>query len=476
MDHAAAVYVSLSCIATAHTCGCLHVQVLAAAARFFDVDNSISIAAADDAGTFTDSSSNSSRWSLKPSSVTLALLLDAAAAQGDAALLLGVWKYFGASTHQQQQHSGSSLTSTSSSSSRNAASALPPPVVLHALSNGAVLCDLAAAAAQADPHTGSSSSGSSLGVCPVVFTSDSCTVDVLCQLHRMAAAGQQQQQQHQKQDPTEHYYSSQHWHASAQQEEDSRQLGASSSSSRRRMQQHRSQRQLVQLPLPLLHTKQASRLLGLCSSAADVDLLLLSQLYQTGGLGPQDLMLLQQRLREASGAAAAAAAATSIEDTIPPSLEGVDRDVTVNGEGSSISSSSSSWALAGHGPISLGLLDQLPAVSSTIQPPAFPPPLHADLAYAAVAAYLRTGAFGRAAAVAHAAAVQHPKDIQQFHLLVRGAAAAGAALPGLVVVRKLKEMLWQVPSPKAQAAMLRCEGCLLFLGQYVLHGHLWKSQ
>jgi hypothetical protein len=428
------------------------------------VDNSISSTAADDAESLHDSNSSSSRWSLKPSSVTLALLLDAAAAQGDAALLLGVWKYFGASSQHLQQQPGSSLTSSSSSSRRNAASALPPPVVLHALSNGAVLCDLAAAAAAQAGANAGSSSGSSLGVCPVVFTSDSCSVDVLYQLHRMAAAGQRQQSQHQKQDPTEHYYSSQHWHASSQQEEDSRQRGASSSSSRRRMQQYRSQRQLVQLPLPLLHTKQASRLLGLCSSAADVDLLLLSQLYQTGGLGPQDLMLLQQRLREASGAAAtAAAAATPIEDT-PNSLERSDRDFTVNGDGgSSISSSSSSWALAGHGPISLGLLDQLPAVSSTIQPPAFPPALHADVAYAAVAAYLRTGAFGRAAAVAHAAAVQHPKDIQQFHLLVRGAAAAGAALPGLVVVRKLKEMLWQVPSPKAQAAMLRYEGWVVWV-------------
>jgi hypothetical protein len=203
--------------------------------------------------------------------------------------------------------------------------------------------------------------------------------------------------------------------------------------------------------VPLLHPTQASELLQLCGSVADVDLLLLSQLYQPGGLGPKDLVPLQQRLQSAT---AAAAAVIDSQDTVF-SLKGAPSSIATSASSSQFSRNSSSTLIADEQAVMMQLLSQLPAVSAVYQPPAFPPPLHADVAYAAVAAYLRAGAFGKAAAVAHVSAVAHPRDIQQYHLLVRGAASAGAALPGVVMVEKLRENLWQVPTPKAQAAMLR---------------------
>jgi hypothetical protein len=343
--------------------------------------------------------------------VTLALLLDAAAAQGDAALLMGVWKYFGRDARQQQYHPQPGTTTASSGSSGGSSGSsmqLPPPVVLHALTYAAVKCDLAAARKSEMQH----SSLGLQGVASVIFHPESCTVDVLHEVQRMVqrqqdATGSVGQQQ---QDPPRH------------------------------------QQQLVlqrpasgpapQLPLPLLHPKQASDILQQCVSAADADLLLLSQLCQPGGLRAEQLVSLQQKLQ------------VTLASTVQ---QGGDYQALV---GDSRGSSRHS----GQQPedsFLLQLLGELPAINNNPRPAVFPPLLRADVARAAVAAYLRTGAFGRATAVAQQAAVASPGDIQPLHLMIRGAARVGAALPGLVMVGKLRDKFWQLPSQKAQAALLR---------------------
>jgi hypothetical protein len=356
----------------------------------------------------------------QPSSCTLALLLQAAAATRDGSLLQGVWQHFGGGSYMQQQQSGASSSSSSSSSDANQGMA---PIVMHALMHGAVLCDLAAAGVTRNSSSSSSSSSSGGGsgggssmrapggtsVAAVLFHPGSLTVSLMQQLQQLQLRSEQPEQG----------------------------------------QQQQQQQRRASLPVPLLHPCQASELLRLCSSAADVDLLLLSPLCQPGGLPAQELVSLQQQL------------STHVRDAAQRQrLAGTVASAHMRGHSSSSRSSSSGSAyLVGtphrQQPL-VHLLEQLPsAAQGAAHLPVFPPPLRADVARAAVGAFLRFGELGRAAAVAHVAAVAHPRDVQQYDLLVRGAAATGAALPALVLVRRLREALWLLPAPKAQAAMLR---------------------
>jgi hypothetical protein len=405
------------------------VQVIAAAARFFSTDEASS------------SSSQLLPRGYQPSSCTLALLLRSAAATQEPDLLMGSWKYFGSTWQQQQQLQDSSYVSSSSSSSSierskqgrsssSSNSVLAPPVVLHALVQGSIQCDLAASGLNSSSSGGSSLYGFaaapaaaaaasvSRGVSTAIFHEDSCTVEVLQDInHRL----QQQQQAQQLQ-----------------------------------QQQHQQQRQREvrpQLPVPLLHPFEASQLLGLTSSTADVDLLLLSQLYQPGGLAADEMVKIvqlqskqqqqQRQLQQDTSSAQQKASAVQQQFRI--------------GQSTLYSSSSSSSDNASLGDIPMSdtplalLLPQLDVANL----PQFPPCLRADVARAAVASYMRHGAHTRAAAIAHAAAVSNPRDIQQFHLLLRGCAAAGQLLPALVMLEKLRGYFWQTASPKAQAAMLR---------------------
>jgi hypothetical protein len=193
----------------------------------------------------------------------------------------------------------------------------------------------------------------------------------------------------------------------------------------------------------LLHPYQACELLQLCSSTADADLLLLSQLCQPGGLSAAELVTLQQQL-------------TRRQQRSRQPQQPVDTSSMVPGVSSSSSGSNYLAVTPYTQQLLLQLLEQLPSVSQGVRLPLFPSPLRADVARAAVGAYLRAGSLTRATAVAHAAAVAHPRDVQQYDLLQRGAAAAGAALPALVVTKRLRQALWQLPAPRAQAAMLRC--------------------
>jgi hypothetical protein len=265
-----------------------------------------------------------------------------------------------------------------------------------------------------------------MGVASAVFQEDSATFEVLQDInHRLQQ--QQQQQKHKRQQKQQ------------------------------QLQQQRRQRELrPQLPVPLLHPCEASQLLGLTSSTTDVDLLLLSQLYQPGGLAADDmvkLVQLQQTKSKQQQQQQMLLQDTSSTQQLPAATQ---QQYSI-GSSSLYSSSSSSSSGANPADVAMSdtplllLLPQLDVGNL----PQFPPRLRADIARAAVASYLRHGAHTRAAAIAHAAAVTNPRDIQQFHLLFRGCAAAGEMMPALVLLDKLRGYFWQAASPKAQAAMLR---------------------
>jgi hypothetical protein len=427
-------------------------QVLAAATRFYDIGSSIS--------------SSLLPPGTRPSSCTLALLLNSAAATGDADLVMGAWRYLGSSsTHQQQQQqhegagddpqstrnsavedvhvesSSSSFSSqplkpSSSSGSRggqhglSARGVLPEQNVLHALVFGSIMCDLAgsgitagssrrsthcygftagpvvAAVATAAATAGNATSfPGAAGVSHVIFHQDSATTEALRELQASMMQHWQQQEQQQR------------W--------------------RRR---HRQQR--PQLPVALLHPNQAAALLQLTTSAADTDILLLSQLYQPGGLTIEDAIQLAQQQQQQQQQRTYLAQ----QQAQPGQLCGLGGTSWL---GSTDGGSHAHLASSQH-PLAL--------LSFKIKPevvPMFPPPLRSDVARAAVAAYARHGAFARAAAVAHAAAVANPKDGQQYQLLIRSCAAAGNVMPALVTMSKMRERLWQTAAPRAQAAVLR---------------------
>ncbi|KAF8058419.1 hypothetical protein HT031_005543 [Scenedesmus sp. PABB004] len=342
----------------------------------------------------------------RPSSCTLALLLHSAAATREPDLLLGAWKYFWGQA------------------------ALPPPVVLHALVHGAVTCDLAATRGGGGGHGVAAAPGGA-SVSATLFERDSSTAEVLTdiahslqQQHSAALAAHRQQllllQQSERQAAAATAA------ATTQQRgpPGRRRWGGGGEEQQLAQQQ---QQQLQQPPppqppaprlaAPLLHACQASVLLGLSASAADVDLLLLSQLFQPGGLPLADLLPLSRQLAQQERQRERQPGRVPLEQELAP----------------------------------LAALQRLDGASL----PRFPPPLRADVARAAVAAYARHGALARAAAVAHAAAVGNPRDLQQVHLLIRSQAAAGQLLPALVAMTKLREHLWQATTPTAQAAMLR---------------------
>lgn len=359
-------------------------QALAAAARFFD----------------TGSGSSLLPSGTKPTSCTLSLLLAAAAKTSEPDLLMGTWRYFGDQWQQQQQGGGSSSRKSGAGS---AADVLAPANVLHALVYGSVKCDLAAAAA-ASAGNGSSSSeyGFAAGaaaaaaasstwqpVSSALFHADSATVEVLREIHAKVQQYHLQQQSRQRQ-------------------------------------QQQQQKGQPPLPIPLLHPSQASELLQYTCSTADVDVLLLSQLYQPRGLAVNDIIKLARRAR-------------TQQQQQQHDLTATDQAVQYSG---------ADVVMSNH------LLTVLPDLK-LVDVPQFPPRLRSDVARSAVQAYLRHGAVQRAAAVAHAAAVANPRDLQQYHLLVRGCAAAGQLLPALTVVENVRHHLWQTVSPTAQADMLR---------------------
>jgi hypothetical protein len=396
--------------------------VIAAASRFFTTGDASS-----------DSSSSSSQLlppGYQPSSCTLALLLRSAAATRDPDLLMGTWKYFGSMWHQQQQQQHDSSSSSSQ---------LAPPVVLHALVQGSIQCDLAAAGYSSSNSSSSSLYGfaaapaaayasPSIRISAAVFQEDSSTSEVLQDINRRLRQ-QLKQQKLKKQQKQQQVL----------------------------QQQGRERKLRPQLPVPLLHPCEASQLLSLTSSTTDVDLLLLSQLYQPGGLAADDMVKLvqlqQAKLKQQQQQR------MLLHDTL--SLQqpaaAIQRQYSIGS--SSLYSSSSSSSSGGASPFDVAMSD---TPLSLLLPqldvgnlPQFPPRLRADVARAAVASYMRHGAHTRAAAVAHAAAVTNPRDIQQFHLLFRGCAAAGELMPALVLLDKLRGYFWQAASPKAQAAMLR---------------------
>jgi hypothetical protein len=346
---------------------------------------------------------------------------------------MGTWKYFGSMWHQQQHDSSSAGVGSSSSSQ------LAPPVVLHALVQGSIQCDLAAAGYSSSSNSSSlygfaaapaaAYASPSMHISAAVFQEDSSTSEVLQDINRRLQ--QQQKQQNHKQ------------------QQKQQQL----------MQQQGRERKLrPQLPVPLLHPCEASQLLRLTSSTTDIDLLLLSQLYHPGGLAADDMVKLvqlqQAKSKQQQQQQQQQRMLLHDRSSLQQPAAAIQRQYSIGS--SSLYSSSSS---GGTSPFDVAMSDTplslLLPLLDVGNLPQFPPRLRADVARAAVASYMRHGAHTRAAAIAHAAAVTNPRDIQQFHLLFRGCAAAGELMPALVLLDKLRGYFWQAASPKAQAAMLR---------------------
>jgi hypothetical protein len=193
----------------------------------------------------------------------------------------------------------------------------------------------------------------------------------------------------------------------------------------------------------------------LTSSTADVDLLLLSQLYQPGGLPADDMVKLVQLQQSKSKQQQQQQMLLQPASSVQQSAAVAQQQYSIGHSSLYSSSSSSGGGSCADVPMSDTPLTLLLPQLDVAHLPQFPPCLRADVARAAVASYMRHGAHTRAAAVAHAAAVANPRDIQQFHLLLRGCAAAGQLGPALVQLEKLRGYFWQAASFKAQAAMLR---------------------
>lgn len=228
-------------------------------------------------------------------------------------------------------------------------------------------------------------------------------------------------------------------------------------------------------PLPLVSPDALLALLKVASSAADVDVLLLSQLAQPAGLPMGELRRLS-RARPGrgvpgcatwdvagggtAGAAALAGGSSPACDRMPLSDL---LDACVAAAGSSAGARRASLGATGgsarpmHLPLGRGGVGGDATPAAAVAPAAlFPPPLPPPVAAAAVSAYMRFGARSRAAAVARAAASSAHQDQQAAQRFIAEAARAGMLLPALNAAEALRSGFWRAPCPTAAAALLRC--------------------
>jgi hypothetical protein len=211
----------------------------------------------------------------------------------------------------------------------------------------------------------------------------------------------------------------------------------------------------------LLSPLVASELLDLTETIADIDGLLLSQLYNLKGLTVEEMGqlvgVIQQEVateRSSSGAAAPALQSGG-EVVIQGELIASNSTTTTT----TTSSSSSRWQLLDqqqHQGATVAAAMQLRGSQASISTtPIFPPALPPPVARSAVLAYIRLGAVAKASAVAHASCRANPKDMQALHAYVMACARREWLMAAVNGIGEMRQWYWQSTSPAAQAETLK---------------------